>query len=82
MGVKAVKLATVEVVGDGHTAYEVGQFTPRGQRARCSMSASMWSFGDRRRDSGSCTVISGIAAGQHQDSKCCARLVACHSLAG
>ena len=30
MGVKAVKLATVEVVGDGHTAYEVGQFTLQG----------------------------------------------------
>ena len=32
------------------------------------MPASMWSFGDRRRDNGSCTVISGIAAGQPQDS--------------
>ena len=30
MGVKAVKLATVEVVGDGNTAYEVGQFTLQG----------------------------------------------------
>jgi uncharacterized protein (TIGR02246 family) len=30
MGVKAVKLATVEVAGDGHTAYEVGQFTLQG----------------------------------------------------
>ena len=30
MGVKAVKLATVEVAGDGNTAYEVGQFTLQG----------------------------------------------------
>ena len=38
MGVKAVKLATVEVVGDGNTAYEVGQFTLQGAEARCSVS--------------------------------------------
>jgi uncharacterized protein (TIGR02246 family) len=30
MGVKAVKLATVEVTGEGNTAYEVGQFTLQG----------------------------------------------------
>ena len=30
MGVKAVKLATVEVAGDGNTAYEVAQFTLQG----------------------------------------------------
>ena len=30
MGVKAVKLVTVEVAGDGKTAYEVGQFTLQG----------------------------------------------------
>jgi uncharacterized protein (TIGR02246 family) len=30
MGVKAVKLETVEVAGDGNTAYEVGRFTLQG----------------------------------------------------
>ena len=30
MGIKAVKLVTVEVAGDENTAYEVGQFTLQG----------------------------------------------------
>ena len=68
MGITAVKLETVEVEGHGHTANEVGRTSSRVPGARYLTRGSTSSFGNKRRGSGSCTVISGIAAGQRQGS--------------
>jgi ketosteroid isomerase-like protein len=64
MGITAAKLETLEVKGHGNTANEVGQYTLQGTGARRSTRASTSSYGNKRRGSGGCTVISGIAAGQ------------------
>jgi ketosteroid isomerase-like protein len=68
MGITAAKLETVEVDGHGNTANEVGKYTLQGAGGRYSTRESTSSFGNKRRGSGRYTAISGIAAGQHQDS--------------
>jgi ketosteroid isomerase-like protein len=68
LGIRVAKLETVEVEGYGHTAHEVGNTLSRVQGARCSTWVQTLSLGNTRQGSGSCTVISGRAAGQRQGS--------------
>ena len=60
MGIKAIKLETIEVEGYGDTASEVGSTFLRVGTAKCWTKASSSSFGSKRRANGNCTATSLI----------------------
>jgi hypothetical protein len=61
-GVSSVALTTLEVVGQGRCATNVGSYVMKDKAGRKLTTASTWSSGASTRVSGSSTVISSIRA--------------------